>query len=741
MFKRLRIIQLIFSLCIVPTSAAFAQVGVATARIAPPLQSILAQYTPSKEDVKAGAVAIKKIYKLSSDGTGLVKSTEYVALKLFNKSAADDYSQIEERFNHFYSDLNLDFARLVSPDGTVHEIKPDAWKIEDISESYIFSDLRQLTFSLPAVAENSVIEYQISFRTKTRKMQQHWMKSPLFHHIHYSIAKHETQFVQTKESIVTLEAPTEEHIKFKLLNSDAATATARKGKRVTHTWRLNDLAAIALEDGMPTFDNIIPLLHITTVKNWTEVDQWAAAMFLPAARTDRSLHKLARSITQSTASRRNKIKAVFKYMQDNIRYIGTYLNRGGYLPNKAPVVLKNRYGDCKDQTILIIALLDSIGIKALPAIVRTYPEIRIDTDIPTNQFSHMIVYVPEEQLWLDTSGDEAEFPSIDWKLETRTAFVIDGQGGYIKEIPRSTPEQNQIKLSGEYQYQGNDIHYHLNIILTGIIGNRWRAALKATPEQEKFVTKALAEIYTSEDITNVRLSDYKNIEIPLQLSAEIIYKDRYNAKQSVVRFSNNAFAVLPMFYSLNKLAGINERQYSYTNSMSFKFTQQNKYRAPSGQYKPLFKNTSKDFYSNWIITENSHHTSGNIIITTSSITYKNDTVPRHVFNTLKDNYISASNNSQWSLNFIYDKNYARQLEIEEQIKGKTNNKKALLELAEHHMNLGDYEKVIAISNKVISKDKKNGRAYYLLGITLGFLDRYEESDAALSKADMLGYIP
>ena len=741
MFTRNRIIPLIFSLCLLHASAVLAQTDGSTARIAPALQDILAQYTPSDEDIKAGAVALKKIYQLTSDGTGLVGSTEYVAIKLFNKSAADDYSQIEERFNHFYTELHLDFARLIAADGTVHDIKPDAWKIEDVPETYIFSDLKQLIFSLPAVAQGSVIEYQLSFKTKTRKMGQYWMRSPMFHHIHYSSAKHETQFVRTHESIIRLDAPQREYIKYKLLNADVATETVKTGDRVNHNWRLKDLPVIETEDGMPTLDHIVPLLHITSAQDWRSVDQWAAAMFLPAAKPDGSLRKLAQRIAKGATSRQDKIRAVYKYMQENIRYIGTYLERGGYLPNKASVVVKNRYGDCKDQTILIIALLDALGIQAQPALLRTFPELRVERDIPTNQFSHMIVYVPDEQLWIDTSGDEAEFPSIDWKLETRTAFIVDGQGGYLKEVPRSAPQQNQIKLSGDYHYQGNDIHYQVHMVLTGIIGNRWRAALNASTEPDKLVAKALAEIYTADDITNIQISDYKDIDTPLRLSARMVYKNRYTAKQPEVRFTNNAFAVIPMFYTLNKLIAVQQRRYSYSNSMSFQFIQENTYHAPAPEYKPILRDTSRDHRSNWIVTQNHHDSSGNTLTTRSTITYNNTTVPREEFTALQDSYKTATSSSQWSLSFLYDKHYARQLEIEEQLKGKTNNTKALLDLAEHHLNLGEYEKAMDLSNKVIAKDTQNGRAYYLLGITLGFMDRYDESDAALSKADTLGYAP
>ena len=58
-------------------------------------------------------------------------------------------------------------------------------------------------------------------------------------------------------------------------------------------------------------------------------------------------------------------------MQDDIRYLGIEMGRNSHEPHQPWETLEARWGDCKDKTLLLVALLRELGLEAYPALVNT----------------------------------------------------------------------------------------------------------------------------------------------------------------------------------------------------------------------------------------------------------------------------------------------------------------------------------------------------------------------------------
>ena len=86
-----------------------------------------------------------------------------------------------------------------------------------------------------------------------------------------------------------------------------------------------------------------------------------------------------------------------------------FLGSGGVVPNLADQVMRNRYGDCKDKTTLLIALLASKGIEASTAMVNSGSAFEIPRLGSVNPFNHVIVYIPQWDLYLDPTAELAPF--------------------------------------------------------------------------------------------------------------------------------------------------------------------------------------------------------------------------------------------------------------------------------------------------------------------------------------------
>ena len=74
-----------------------------------------------------------------------------------------------------------------------------------------------------------------------------------------------------------------------------------------------------------------------------------------------------------------KAKIVYRYVQDNTRYISVQVGIGGIQPIAAIEVDELKYGDCKGLTNYTQALLDIAGVESFYTIVQAGKEI-VDFD-------------------------------------------------------------------------------------------------------------------------------------------------------------------------------------------------------------------------------------------------------------------------------------------------------------------------------------------------------------------------
>jgi hypothetical protein len=94
----------------------------------------------------------------------------------------------------------------------------------------------------------------------------------------------------------------------------------------------------------------------------------------------------------------------------HIRYVGLELGRGGVVPRSAESVLTNGYGDCKDHTVIFAALLKAKGIASDIVLINLANGYTLaDVATAPGQFNHVINWLPEFALYVDTTAGVAPF--------------------------------------------------------------------------------------------------------------------------------------------------------------------------------------------------------------------------------------------------------------------------------------------------------------------------------------------
>ena len=183
-----------------------------------------------------------------------------------------------------------------------------------------------------------------------------------------------------------------------------------------------------------------PHAFASSFADWGQFAEAYAGLALPKAAVTPEVQALADQITHGVTDRREQARLIYSWVSRNIRYVNVILGIGGMEPHPANTVLINRYGDCKDHTVLFTALLAARGI-ASEMVVINYGNGYALSDVPTGaQQNHMISYLPEFGLYTDTTSEGLPFGTLAFAQSGKPVVHIASSGAVRRTTPLLTEE-------------------------------------------------------------------------------------------------------------------------------------------------------------------------------------------------------------------------------------------------------------------------------------------------------------
>lgn len=176
----------------------------------------------------------------------------------------------------------------------------------------------------------------------------------------------------------------------------------------------------------------------------------------------------ARELTAGAGSDMDKIKAIFYYVQDNIRYIAFEDGMAGFKPESADEVLRKKYGDCKGMANLTKSLLTSLGYDARLCWLGT-DYIAYDYQTPSLAVdNHMIcgLIYQGKTIYLDATETYLGINEYAERIQGRQVLMENGDNYILNRVPTALPSQNYDYETSKLSISGND--------LTGSITHLWK---------------------------------------------------------------------------------------------------------------------------------------------------------------------------------------------------------------------------------------------------------------------------
>jgi lipoprotein NlpI len=133
-------------------------------------------------------------------------------------------------------------------------------------------------------------------------------------------------------------------------------------------------------------------LQFSEYSSWADVANWANTLFRTAPLGD-DLRQVVDRI-RTLDSDQARVTAALEFVQAQIRYFSVSLGESSHRPAPPDEVLRRRYGDCKDKSFLLIALLRELGIQSNPVLLEMGRRSGLEKTLPSVQFfDHAIVQV------------------------------------------------------------------------------------------------------------------------------------------------------------------------------------------------------------------------------------------------------------------------------------------------------------------------------------------------------------
>ncbi len=685
-------------------------------------------FKATEAEKKAGAVIIKKERIISIDENLKTTETTHYIIAILNDKAARDYSQITLTFNSFYKKQKLNYAHTIDTTYNIIPLQDDAIAFRQSQNSSQYDNSKSLVFSLPAITPGSFIEFSTTSTSKQTIIKNYFCDLNYYSVLHYN-KNNQLRVDSTRYSSIIVNANKNINLYFQNSSNAKLTQNADEFNNI-YTWEIKQIDSIPTQQNvLEPINQLYPSLTISTEKQYDYINKIFYENYNKASTPNQNIKKLVLEITQNKTSNIEKIKALYTYMQKNVKYIYAHIGKTGYFPHNASEILDNKYGDCKDQTTLFISFLKSLNIQAYPAFVNTmHYKLEDDSIANLKFFNHVLVYIPEYNLWIDNTGNNFLFPGRGWQLNSKKSLIVTEKGPLLKQLPS---QSNQLlKARTKISQHNNIANIEIYVDFNTYISDNLKIFIANAQDAHKRIETMFQNFFYNSELSSFKILNaedpHKNIEVQCHLKITSLPK-KFLFTSSMRNFINE-------FTSLSTLQSPDSRVFGYLLPYRLSIESVSTFTYPDIYYKAQFNLLPTSFNSKYFTYSFNIQDNQKSLITKEQFTILTTQIPFEVYSdfySLSNKYLK---NIAWNFTFLKDKLRATQYKV------KNSPQKTIKEkitLIESYLDNAEYMLAKEYIEELLRENPNIAKIHYLYGLTLGYLDEFDKSDLAFQKAKQL----
>jgi hypothetical protein len=316
-------------------------------------------------------------------------------------------------------------------------------------------------------------------------------------------------------------------------------------------WELKDVPALTLRDvpSAPAWEALAGRMTVQwgeaavagMDQQWRAIGKWVTNLEADRTTPSPEITAKAQDLVSSAPDFYAKLSRITSSIQKDVRYFIVMRGIGGLQANHAADIFRNRYGDCKDKSTLLISMLQTAGIRAFYVPVDHRRGV-VDPNDPSLIGDHMIVAIEipadvhdprlqavvtakngKRYLIFDPTDERTPVGNLGSGLQGSFGTLAAGDESQVIQLPVLPPESNGTERKGSFTLtidgtlMGTVDSFH-----TGPEGADLRMALKYSDEKER---KQAFETLITHDLPGAQIDSLEFVQsLELEKPMEVHFK-------------------------------------------------------------------------------------------------------------------------------------------------------------------------------------------------------------------------
>jgi hypothetical protein len=414
------------------------------------------------QDEKAEAVVLFSETNVNVVSTATVKTVVRRAYKILRPKGRE-FGTVVVVFQSYNKVTGL-HGWCIPAQGKDYEVK-DKEAVEvslpHIEGSELITDVKAKVLRIPAADPGNIVGYEYQTEERPLVLQDTWVFQDV---------------VPVQESHYSLQLPAGWEYKASWMNSPEV-RPAQTGTNQWH-WSVSNQKALRKEEDMPPMRGLLGQMvlsflgpgtaNVSGYTNWRQMGTWYRNLTSGRVEASAEIKQKVVALTAAAPTQLDKMKALAQFVQRKVRYVAIELGIGGWQPHPAAEVFTHSYGDCKDKTTLLAAMLREIAVESYYVVINS-ERGSITQDTPAHGgFNHVIlaIKVPDgitdaslvatmqhpalgKLLFFDATNELTPFGQIGGHLQSNYGLLVGPDGGELVELPKQPSSMNGIRRTAK----------------------------------------------------------------------------------------------------------------------------------------------------------------------------------------------------------------------------------------------------------------------------------------------------
>lgn len=380
----------------------------------------------SQTDKNNATYSVKEVYTVLKESEGVVSFVEH----------CDKFRELKN-----FSGIMRDASGKI-----VRKYKKTDLKMTSLSESFKDDTYNySCEFTSPVYPFTMEVEYELRYKNGI-------LAYPPFTPVFFF--QQSVQF-----SSYTIEFPADMDVRYRM-NGITDVQKKNGDKRNSYVFALNGYKALPREPYAPSYREVSPVVLLApldfsfdnqngNMSTWQTYGLWMAGLLKDRDHVSDEFAAKLKELVKNASDEKEKVEILYKYLQNNTRYVSVQLGIGGFQPETASHVIQMNFGDCKGLSNLLKGMLKVVGISSNYCEISTREKTLYKDFANVFQTDHAILYVPlkQEDIWLECTSNSSPFGYVHDHIAGHDALVIheDGRGGEIVRLPAYPVSDNKTE--------------------------------------------------------------------------------------------------------------------------------------------------------------------------------------------------------------------------------------------------------------------------------------------------------